>query len=508
MTIDLNEPRGRWLQRLFLELHDRRTGRVGGRKWSRTALGRDGMSNGVRPGLTLLAAYAEGDPPLNDVHRDWKPHIRQYVRMGRLNVGGLLVESTQNRMVLRDFRTSAADDETGDEKARDLMRASQLKIVSRDVHDWLLTFGSAYTLTTPPTKSFDWSRITAEDPRNTITWNDPLTGEVKWGLKVYRGDWDDEDIAYLYGPDGEIWMATLPGATSIRDGVARFNAEKWSWADPKLDQFTPDRRNPLTHFENKRGVGEFEEHLDVLDRINDKIFNEWWTGKIQAFRQRAVKNLPETDEETGEDIDYTDMFRASPDEMWQVPADVDFWESTAVDLGPIIQSIQKDLERLAAVKQQPLHTITPDAANGSAEGASLMREEHLYKIADRIDRVDPRWAATMSRAFAYMKDATRKDAAEYAARSEVTQIEAIWGPTERYSLQQKASAAAQLNGQGGPVLPKEAIWTDVMQYPPAAVADLRTMQGKDRAYDPPAPAGQQQRTTPPAAQPDPVPATR
>lgn len=463
MAIDLDTPEGRYFEWLSRELHERRTGRVGGKKWSRSIQ----RGHRIRPGLDLLADYRRGDPPLHDVHQGWKPYVRQFVRMGRLNIAGLLVKSTRNRMSLRDFRTAAQDDEMGDAEARKIMLNNELAIVSRDVHDWLLTFGDSYTLTTPPSGRREHSLITAEDPRQMVTMDDPATGQPIAGFKLFRDEWDDEDIAYLYLPNGAIRRATAPGATTISDGPFRFNAKRWTFND-KADQKTPGGRFPIVHFRNESGVGEFEEHIDSLDRINDKIFNEWWTSKIQAFRQRAVKNLPDSDDD-GEEIDYSDMFTASPDEMWQVPADVEFWESTPVDLNPIVTSIQKDLERLAAAASQALHTITPDAAGGSAEGASLMREEHLYKIEDRVARVDRKWAATMSNAFAFQGDNGRAD---------VTKILPLWGPLERFSLEQKASAASQLRG----IYPTEAIWTDVMQQPPSEVANLRTLRGRDMIF--------------------------
>lgn len=492
VPIDVETPEGKMFLHLSRQLHDRRTGRVGGRRWNRSTA----TSLRIRPGLDLLHDYFRGDPPLTDVHQAWKEQVRQFVRMGRLNVAGLLVSSTRNRMGLRDFRTAAADDEQGDEKARDIMRANGLKIVSRDVHDFMLSLGDSYTITQPPAKGTTTSIITAEDPRQVITDDDPLTGRPRRGLKVFRDEWDSEDHAYLYLPDGGIRLARRKGRTSIVNSPFRFDAKGWSW-DDEMDQSTPGGLFPIVHFQNQHGVGEFEEHLDSLDRINDKIFNEWWTSKIQAFRQRAVKNLPETDEVTGEEIDYDGMFTASPDEMWQVPADVEFWESTPVDLGPIVLSIQKDLERLAAVTSQPLHTITPDAANGSAEGASLMREEHLYKIEDRIDRVDPRWSETMALAFAFQGDDSRADR---------TKIEAIWGPIERFSLGQKADAASKLDGK----LPGEAIWTDVLQYAPADIPRLRTLRGRDMIFvrpsaTPPARPGAPT-PTPPAPAPAPAPA--
>jgi hypothetical protein len=467
-VIDTDTPEGKWFARLARELHDRRTGRNGSQRWSRTAI----SARHIRPPLQVLDDYRQGDPPLRpDIHSGWKPYVRQFVRMGRLNVADLLISSTSNRMQLRDFRTAAANDELGDQMAREIMRANEMKLRARDVHDTFLTFGCAYTIVTPPSGKRTRSLVTAEDPRQVITAHDPATGKVLAGLKMFRDDWDSEDVAYLYLP-GLVRKARRKSPVSIlTTGVHRLDAKAWTW-DDRQDQDVPDDEVPITRFRNRDGVGEFERHLDSLDRINDKIFDEWWIAKIQAFRQRAVKNLPDVDEDTGEEIDYSDMFTASPDEMWQVPGDVDFWESSPVDLTPITNSIQKDLERISAALSNPLHTITPDAANGSAEGASLMREEHVYKIESRIDHADPGWARTMSLAFLFEGDDERAD---------VTQIEPIWGPVERFSLQQKADAASKAEKS----LPVEAIQRDIWQYAPAEIPNLRTMRGRDIMFQPP-----------------------
>lgn len=482
--IDVETPEGQWFSRLTLELHNRRTGRVGG-VWNRGAL----VNKGQRPPLDLLAAYMRGDPPLRpDMHSGWKPYVRAFLRAGRLNIAELTVVSTSNRMNLRDFRTAVAADEQGDQLARDLMRANEWEQMARDVHDDMLALGDGYTITTPPPGDTKYARVTAEDPRQVITAHDPMTGECLAGLKLFRDEWDAADFAYfaLRMDDGKVMVQKLRrvGPTSsIHNGAYRFDAEGWEVDGEPVA--SPHNIMPFDRFRNRSGAGEFEHHIDTLDRINDKVFNEWWISKIQAFRQRAVKNLPDTEttiiggKKVEQEIDYADMFTASPDEMWQVPGDVEFWESQSVDLTPITGSVQKDLEHYAAMVSQPLHTITPDAANGSAEGATLMREEHSFKIEDRIGRVDRRWCAVAAKAFAFMGDTVRSD---------VTQIEAVWAPIERYSLAQRSDAAAKVNT----ILPTEAIWTDVMQYRPSDVPNLRTLKGRDLLYQaapvPPPPA--------------------
>lgn len=475
MAIDADSPEGKMFRRLAQELHDRRTGRVGSAKWNR-----DLLRNKVpRPPLDLLDAYFRGDPPLrSDIHSQVKPYVRAFLRAGRYNIAELTVVSTSNRMDLRDFRTAAANDEQGDLEARRVMVTNEWNQLARQVHDYMLSMGDGYTITTPVTDAIP--RVTAEDPRQVITAHDAMTGETLAGLKVYRDDWDEADFAYMAWRDGsKVWVQKLRhgGRSTITDGPFRFDGGGWETDGEAIE--SPFGVMPFQRFRNRDGVGEFERHIDTLDRINDKVFNEWWISKIQAFRQRAIKNLPDTeqkrDPETGKivevEIDYKDMFTAAPDEMWQVPEGVDFWESQPIDLTPITASVQKDLERYAAAVSQPLHTITPDAANGSAEGASLMREEHLFKIEDRIGRVDRRWCAVMADCFKFMGDD--------AGRDDVTQIESVWGPAERFSLAQRADAASKLAG----ILPVEAIWTEVLQYRPADVPNLRALKGRDQVYN-------------------------
>jgi hypothetical protein len=286
----------------------------------------------------------------------------------------------------------------------------------------------------------------------------------------------------------------VKGRTSITEGPFRADLDRWNWDTSYGDngfETMPEGRFPVVRFRNRHGIGEFEQHLDSLDRINDKITNEWFTSKMQAFRQRAVKGLPDKDED-GNDADYDGLFTASPDEMWQVPDGVEFWESQPIDMGPIVSAIQKDLERLAAVTSQPLHTITPDAANGSAEGAALMREEHVYKVQDRRDRLTPSHAEVMGLLMTFGGHA-------HGDHDERSTIDPIWGPLERYSIATKASAAAQLDGK----YPLEAIWTEVMQEPHERIPLLRQQMARQRLYAP-APAGQGQQGTPPTG-PRPVP---
>lgn len=479
--IETDVPRspGWWLKVLGRELQNRRQGRgEGGKRYSRSA----SKPQRIRPGLDLLHDHLMGDPPLPFAAQGWEENFREVVRLGRLNVAALAVESKANRMKLRDFRTAAPDDDYGDTVAREVMRANNMRVVARDVHDGMLSLADSYVMTTPQDDG-EIPLVTAEDAREVITAHDPATGRSIAGLKMFRDDWDSADLAYLFvrQDDGRVLQynaSKRSGLTSLGETAFRLG-NAWDWDQRTFAKPVPANRMPIIRFRNYRGVGEYELHLATIDRINNQIVDKLTIAKVQAFRQRAIKGLPDTQTVRGPDgapmevaADYTGVFDAAPGSLWRVPAEVDFWESQPVDLGPIRMAIKDDLEQFAAVTSTPLHTITPDAASGSAEGASLMRESSVDAAQTRIDCADRSWCEVMSNCFAFMGDDLRADA---------NGIEAIWGPTERYSLSEKASAAAQ----AATSLPREAIQTDIWQYAPSEVANLRQQAARDLIFQTP-----------------------
>lgn len=454
MAIDVDTPQspGWWMRQLGRKLNDR----LVGRGWSRTGR-RD-----TRPGLTLLHDYFRGEPPLPQCADGWRKGFADLLRLSRLNVAPMAVEPTRHRMVPLGFRTAAAGDESsGDAQADRIARANDLPVKFPDIAQWMLELGDAYSIVGKPNAD-GVPLITAEDPRQVITAHDAATGDYLAGLKVFRDDWDTADFAYLYLASGDVFVATRKAKSSlIGTPYYRFSPSSWSWDEDRSGSL-PYSVVPVTRFRNQDGKGEFEPHLDLLDRINNSILDRVTVSKIQAFRQRAVKGLPDRyppgHPQAGQKIDYSDVFEADPGALWKVPPNVDFWESTPTDLGPIRMAIKDDVEWFAALTSVPLHTVTPDAANGSAEGASLLREGQTFKVEDRRMRAGVGLARTMSLAFQFMGDEQRADR---------SMIETIWAPAERYSLQEKSQAAAQQKAAG---VPDAMIAEKVLQWSPSDIA--------------------------------------
>ena len=79
----------------------------------------------------------------------------------------------------------------------------------------------------------------------------------------------------------------------------------------------------------------------------------------------------------------------------------------ALDLTPVLESVKADVRDFAAVTRTPLSYLFPDAAQGSAEGASLTREGLIFKVKDRMGQAGEAYEAVMSIAFMMMGDAER-----------------------------------------------------------------------------------------------------
>lgn len=195
---------------------------------------------------------------------------------------------------------------------------------------------------------------------------------------------------------------------------------------------------PLVRFDNLNGLGEYEPHLDLLDRINDttlqRIVGFWY----QALRQRAMfgdEDDEDQDEPGYEPVDWDKLLKAGPGALWRFPKDFSLWESGQTDFTPFINAKRDDVKEFAAVTSTPLHLITPDAANGSAEGAGLMRESLTSKVRDRRARFAPSLKLLWRIAFATVGESERG-----------RRMRLHWGPIEFRTLAEKASASSQANG--------------------------------------------------------------
>jgi len=437
--------------------------------WLLDQLGRQLLAQGGQQDqVKALDAYFTGNPPLPGSAPKARDAYRLFQKVSRLNLAEAIVLSRTNRMLVTGFRTGADGDEAGDKAARDLWAASDLDVGAADVHQAMLAHGRAYVIVAPDDDAGGAPVATFEDARQVTTLNDPRRPDrVRAGLKVFRDEAEGLDFAYLYLP-GRVLVASkqipVAGADTALGG---FRAADWTWEPDRFEKYGEGLGDVVgvVRFLNRAAMGEFEAHTDTLDRINTMILQRVVTAVMQAFRQRAIEGkLPEHDSR-GNLIDYAEVFASGPDALWELGEGAKIWESAALDLTPMLSSVKDDIMQLAAATQTPMHMFTPDAAAGSAEGASLMREGVVATTKDRINRATSGWRRVMSLMFRMAGDEQRANLAELAP---------IWAPPEQWSMAERADASSKA---------KDVPWRSRMLHIWGFPSDLVDRMETERATD-------------------------
>jgi len=222
---------------------------------------------------------------------------------------------------------------------------------------------------------------------------------------------------------------------------------------------------PIVKFANRDEVGEYERHLDILDRINWGLLQRLVITATQAWKQRAIKGELPTHDAEGTEIDYSAVFAPGAGALWTLPDGVDIWESQQTDIQPLLTAIKDDVTHLAAVTRTPMSMLMPEGANQSAEGAAFAREGLVFKTEDRIARADASWSRLMRLVLGADEVVTK------------------WLPAERQSLAERADAASKAQD-----LPWRTRMEEIWQFSGEEVDRMEAERAADAALTaPPAP---------------------
>lgn len=401
-----------------------------------------------QPRMELLERYYNGDAPLPEGAEGQSKAYRRFQKKARLNMAQLAVTAVRERMRIGGFRTGADDDENGDTEARRMWKANHLNVYSTDLHTNFLKFGKAYAIVGVK-NGRKYPLTTIEDPRQIETTTDPEDPSlVLAAVKVFsEGEFH---YAYFYYAN-QIEVFYKASDTNI------FKIDNWIY-DEAMSGSNPLGEVPVVKFANEDDRGEYEPHLDTIDRINHMILQRLVIATTAAFKQKWIKGDFPTQDPAGNEIDYNGLFESAPGAMWMLPEGADIGELGQSDIQDILSAVRADIQDFAAVTRTPMHYLSPDGANQSAEGAALSREGLVFKTEDRITRLTVGWSKVMSLMFMYMDD---------PARADLLDLEPLWKSAERYSLAERADANMKFQD-----LPFRARMTLVAQFSPAEIAEM------------------------------------
>ncbi|MCX8559781.1 phage portal protein [Mycolicibacterium mucogenicum] len=410
------------------------------------------------PRIRLLKRYVDGDAPLPEADKNTREAWRRFQKQARTNWGRMIREAVADRIVPNGITIGGSSTSPEALRAQMIWRNNRMDSLFKDwVRDGL-TFAESYLTTWAPNTVGDVPIITKDSPETMCVAEDPLQPwRVRAALKVWRDLDAGLDFAYVW-TDGSRQKFSRSCYTGIRMRIVRNIQGDW---DPVGDPVTTDGPPPVVVYRNPDGIGEFESHLDVINRINTGILHRLSIASMLAFRARALKpaagtgGMPQKDQ-FGNDIDWAARLPFAPGALWDLPPGVDVWESAATDITPLLAASKDDIRQLASSTSTPLPMLMPDNANESAAGATATNQGYLSKCGDRA--VEAKVGGTAALVMALSTDKT--DVGEQA-------VDLSFEPVEMVSMAEKMAAAAQARAAGMPV---KTIWRKVLGWSPEDIA--------------------------------------
>lgn len=399
------------------------------------------------PEINRLRSYSNGNAPMPEMNENLREAWQIFQRRARGGFGYLIASALANRIVPTgctvggEAATVRKDDATGDETpaqaAARLYRDTMLDVAIGDVILEAFQVRVGYLIVE---KDEDGPVVTVEKAETFYAKPDPLRPyKAKAGVQIWRDEDDDNDYARLW-IEGKRVEFKRESRKAQGDGKAKVlhtkNYTPEDWEMVVDSEQTYEGGPPVWVFENRDGFGEYERHIDAIDRVHYGVLNRLVVMAAQAFRQRAIKgDLPEEDDD-GNSIDWAATFVPTPGALWDLPEGIDIWESQQADILPLLAVEDSDLRALSACSETPLASLVPDGANQTAEGAAFQKEAIVFKANDRLRRFSPIFARVMVRLL------------EIEGFSDVPTVEITWEPTDRVSTTEKYDAASKAKAAG------------------------------------------------------------
>lgn len=413
-----------------------------------------------QPRYDSLDSYNRGDHPLPEGAQGCHEAYRRLQGKARTNYVGLVADAVTERMNVVGFRTGADNDENGDADAWRIWQANQLDADAGLVHEASIGMSDAYVIVGPPVSTDELPLITPEDPRQVITASSPgRRRNVEAALKTWSDDVRDEDRIVLYLP-GEVYHFRRRHKASGFTGDGTFDGQAWDF-DEKLSGALPFDRVPVVRFGNRENLfgntlGEFEDVLDIQDRINHMTLDRLVVAAMQAFRQRWIKGI-QTKDADGNPVDLNSLLPASAGALWALPQGVELGEFDEVSLKPLLDAVSEDVQALGAITRTPPSYLLAQLVNVSADAYTVTESGLVAKVGKRLLHAGESWEQVMSLAFEVLGDSTR---------SRRLDLEVLWANPKRHTLSELADAATKLKD----VVSRRTLQRDVLQMTPQSIA--------------------------------------
>lgn len=394
--------------------------------------------------MDRLDAFRRGCPPVPTGNHKMRETYRRFQHLSRTAFAGLVVETVLERLKITGFRTGSAETQDEDRTAWEWWQINHMDADSGLVHRAAVTMSRAYVSVGKDPDNPGQPLVCAEDPRQTIHESAPTNRrKLRAVLKTY---WDDVyscHRAVLSLPETIYYFKTVQ---RIKQNVAI--STLWiagSWQIDTDEYPTGQAPNelgepPYVAFTNRpdlagNGLGEFEDVLDVLGRIDVSVLDRMVVSAMQAYRQRWATGVDTRDENGAP----TDTYEPGADLLWEVPGkEAKFGDFQQADLTQMIKAIESDVQYLAAVTRTPPHYLLAGITNVSGDALGAAETGLVCKVGERQIEYGESWEEVNRLVGKLMGNPVAPDA------------EVIWKDPTYRTLSELADAVQKLGAAGVP----------------------------------------------------------
>ncbi len=395
--------------------------------------------------VALYTSYYDGDHPLPEIADEakrirYQAKFAALMKESRTNWMKLVVEAVQERLRVNGVRFG--DDPAGNDAAETIWQRNHLDKYSAIAHREALKTGQTYVSVWPARDNSDLARIQPESPAQVIVEHDPEDMSRRLAaLKQWTGA-DDKIRATVYLPDQIIKLQK--------------NGEKWESRGDDWLVSNPYGVVPIVPFYTAqdlygRGHSEMEGHLPIQDRINRTIFARLVAADFQATGQRWATGIGFEEDTEG---NLTIPFDSAFDRMFvSEEADAKFGQFVAADLSGFINSVEADVQHLAALTRTPPHYLLGQSGSfPSGESLDASETGLLSKTNERQTGFGESWEEVIRLAFQVEGSDLAGDVA----------AETIWKNAKSRSEAQVLDAAVKRRAIS---VPLTQVWEDVGYSP-------------------------------------------
>lgn len=425
----------------------------------------DAQRMGQLNNLKLLDAYYEGNQPLKYMVPELEDEFGDRITQLVINWPRLGVDAYENRLDVEGFRLPGAGS-TDDELWR-IWQDNDLDEVSPQAHLEALIARRSYVIVGPNEDDEKTPIISVEHPTQMMTYHDPRTREVVWGLKRWRDDADTGtpvDHAALYGQTVDRYYVMEKGSWRLTD--EREHDRGMCAVIPIVN------RGRLMH---PLGTSEFADVIPIANAANKMATDMMISGEFHAMPRRWIFGMSQ-DEFKDKDGNALSTWQQMAGQIWATdrsPEEVRAGQFAEADLAVFHNTIRTLAQVASQLLALPPHYMSFTTDNPASADAIRSSEAQLVKRVERKQRTfGGSWEKVMRLA---RMIATGSD------DPKMRRMETIWRNAATPTVAQKADAAVKLYNAG--IVPLRQTRED-MGYNDAQIKLMEKEDDKAAAKDP------------------------